>query len=95
MVIVCGDYVVAVVLCLFSILQIKKNILLFFFRLFKKKMIPAFITISADHTYDFEAQENAVKWRGIFVNPLRKVSLALSLTVKIFSFKCQLHFVVL
>lgn len=58
-------------------------------------MIPAFITISADHTYDFEAQENAVKWRGIFVNPLRKVSLGLSLTVKFFCFKCQLHFVVL
>lgn len=30
---------------------------------------------SEPHNYDFEKEENAAKWKGVFVNSLRKVTL--------------------
>lgn len=35
------------------------------------------ISLASDSSnYDFEKEENAVKWKGVFVNPLRKVIIA-------------------
>lgn len=31
---------------------------------------------SEPHNYDFEKEENAAKWKGVFVNSLRKVTLS-------------------
>lgn len=31
------------------------------------------ITVGEANNYDFECEENAIKWRGVFINSLKKV----------------------
>lgn len=31
------------------------------------------ITVGDAHSYDFDSEENAAKWKGVFINSLKKV----------------------
>lgn len=36
-------------------------------------MFSAPITVGEANNYDFECEENATKWKGVFINSLKKV----------------------